>query len=111
MVDEEKKYLADILLAIDNINVHLQGKRDYTVFESSVTIRSAVKYEFSVIGEAVYELMKLKPAFNLTDAARIIGFRNKMIHEYDVIDNAQIWNIVVNYLPKLELEVKQLLES
>jgi uncharacterized protein with HEPN domain len=109
MDDEQKKYLTDILMAIENIDIHLQYKRDYRLFENSVTIRSAVKYEFSIIGEAIYELMKLKPSFTITDAAKIIGFRNKMVHEYDAIDHAQVWSIVVNYLPKLEREVKVLL--
>ena len=51
---QEKKYLADMLVAINNIDVHLQGKRDYEVFLKNITIQSAIKYEFSVIGEAMY---------------------------------------------------------
>jgi uncharacterized protein with HEPN domain len=69
-----------------------------------------VKYEFSIIGEAIYELMKLDKNIAITDAAKIISFRNKMVHDYDVIDNAQVWNIIVNYLPKLEEETKALLK-
>ncbi|MDB5281268.1 MAG: hypothetical protein JWO06_343 [Bacteroidota bacterium] len=111
MDDEEKKYLADIVLAIENLDVHLQGKRDYRLFEESVTVRSAVKYEFAVIGEAVSELLKLNASIGLTSAVKIISFRNKMVHEYDVIDNAQVWNIIVNYLPLLETEVRQLLKG
>ena len=60
---QEKKYLADMLVAINNIDVHLLGKRDYEVFLRNITIQSAIKYEFSVIGEAMYELLKLKPDF------------------------------------------------
>ncbi|MBS1595284.1 MAG: DUF86 domain-containing protein [Bacteroidetes bacterium] len=109
MDDQQRKYLADILMSIHNIDIHLQHKRDYFLFESNITIRSAVKYEFSVVGEAVYELMKLKPAFTITNASRIISFRNRIVHEYDTIDHAQVWTIIVNYLPKLESEVKALL--
>jgi uncharacterized protein with HEPN domain len=109
MSNEEKKFLADILHSIQNIDIHLQHKRNFVLFEGNVTIRSAVKYEFSIIGEAVYELLKLNKDLPLTDARKIISFRNKMVHEYDVIDNAQVWNIVINYLPKLETEVKDLL--
>jgi uncharacterized protein with HEPN domain len=111
MDDEQRKYLADVLMAIDNIDIHLQATRDYNLFDSNVTIRSAVKYEFSIIGEAIYELLKLKPAFNITDAPKIISFRNKMVHEYDAIDNTQVWAIIVNYLPKLENEVRGILSQ
>lgn len=104
-----EKFLVDIKMAMDRIDVHLQRKRDWNLFSQSITVQSAVKYEFSVIGEAVYELMKLKPDFTITNAIRIIGFRNRMVHEYDAIDNAQVWNIVVNYLPVLQKEVEELL--
>jgi uncharacterized protein with HEPN domain len=111
MEDEHKKYLLDIKLAIDNINIHLNNTRDYSLFDRSITIRSAIKYEFSIIGEAMYELLKLKPDFIITDAAKIISFRNKMVHEYDAIDNGQVWNIIINYLPRLKVEVIELLEK
>lgn len=54
--------------------------------------------------------MKLDKNIAITDATKIISFRNKMVHDYDVIDNAQVWNIIVNYLPKLEEETKALLK-
>jgi uncharacterized protein with HEPN domain len=108
---EQEKYLVDVQLAIERIDVHLQQKRDWNLFDKNITIQSAVKYEFSIIGEAIYELLKLKPTFVLTDAVKIVSFRNKMVHEYDAIDNVQVWNVIVNYLPKLEKEVKDLLEN
>lgn len=106
----EKKYLADMLSAINNIEVHLQGKKEYDLFYRNITVQSAIKYEFSVIGEAMYELLKLKPDFKLSHSVKIIGFRNKMVHEYDAIDNVQVWNVVINYLPLLKNEVEGLLK-
>jgi uncharacterized protein with HEPN domain len=111
MEDEYKKYLLDIKLAIGNIDIHMNHERNYTFFDKSITVRSAVKYEFSIIGEAMYELLKLKPDFAITDAVKIISFRNKMVHEYDAIDNGQVWNIIINYLPKLDREITDLLEK
>ena len=111
MSDEEEKFLVDVQLAIKRIDVHLQGKREWNLFDKNITVQSAVKYEFSIIGEAIYELLKLKPAFELTDALKIVGFRNKMVHEYDSIDNVQVWNVIVNYLPRLDNEIGALLEK
>jgi uncharacterized protein with HEPN domain len=111
MSSEQEKFLVDVQLAIKRIDVHPQHKRDWGLFDKSITIQSAVKYEFSIIGEAVYELLKLKPDFELTNALKIVGFRNKMVHEYDSIDNVQVWNIVVNYLPIPASEVGAILEK
>ena len=111
MSDEEEKFLVDVQLAVKRIDVHLQGKREWNLFDKNITVQSAVKYEFSIIGEAIYELLKLKPAFELTDALKIVGFRNKMVHEYDSIDNVQVWNVIVNYLPRLDNEIAALLEK
>ena len=111
MDDVQKKFLMDMKMSIDNINIHLGGKRDFALYENNITVRSAVKYEFSIIGEALYELLKLKPDFGVTDAKKIISFRNKMVHEYDAIDNAQVWNIIINYLPRLVVEVSTLLAT
>jgi uncharacterized protein with HEPN domain len=109
MSSEQEKFLVDVQLAIQRIDIHLQGKREWNLFGKNITVQSAVKYEFSIIGEAIYELLKLKPDFELTDAVKIIGFRNKMVHEYDSIDNVQVWNVVVNYLPRLNEEITGLL--
>jgi len=59
----------------------------------------------------MYELLKLKPDFDLNNSIKIVGFRNKMVHEYDAIDNAQVWNVVVNYLPTLKNEIEILLKK
>ena len=34
-----------------------------------------------------------------------------MVHEYDSIDNVQVWNIVVKHLPILNSEIEAALES
>ena len=47
----------------------------------------------------------------MTNAIKIVGFRNKMVHEYDAIDNTQVWNVVVNYLPTLKNEIEILLKK
>jgi uncharacterized protein with HEPN domain len=110
MSKEMAKYLADILSAIENINTHLQGKQDYKLFTENITIHSAVERELLVIGEATNRILQKDDNASISSARRIVSLRNKMIHEYDVIDDAQIWNIIVNHLPLLRKEVQQLLD-
>ncbi|MBW8040138.1 MAG: DUF86 domain-containing protein [Planctomycetes bacterium] len=42
---------------------------------------------------------------------RIIGFRNILIHGYDNIDEAIVWQAVTNHLPILIREVKEILST
>ncbi|MEB2784748.1 HepT-like ribonuclease domain-containing protein [Algoriphagus persicinus] len=36
--------------------------------------------------------------------------RNHLIHAYDSISDENIWSILVNHLPKLDLEMKKIME-
>ena len=109
MSKDAAKGLADILQAISNIEVHLQGKRDFRLFQENITVHSAVERELMIIGEAVNRLLKTFPEIRITDAKRIVGLRNKMIHEYDIVDDAQLWNIIINHLPTLKRDATELL--
>ena len=40
---------------------------------------------------------------------RIVGFRNRIIHGYDAVDDATVWGIVNEHLPRLLNEVQALL--
>jgi uncharacterized protein with HEPN domain len=55
--------------------------------------------------------MTVLPNHSLTNARKIVGFRNRLIHAYDAIDASMIWAIIKNYLQPLKDEVKSLLES
>jgi len=45
----------------------------------------------------------------ISEHYRIIGFRNILIHGYDVVDEAIVWQAVTNHLPILIGEVKEIL--
>jgi uncharacterized protein with HEPN domain len=74
-------------------------------------LRLAVERNFEIIGEAVARLAKIDPAIaaRIGDYAQIISFRNLLIHGYDLIDHAQVWNVVRSDLPTLEAEVETIL--
>ena len=56
-------------------------------------------------------ILKEDPVFPITEAYRIVGLRNQIIHGYDSISDENIWAILVNHLPKLRTEVDQLTEN
>lgn len=64
-----------------------------------------------IIGEAVNGILKTKPDFKLTKARKIIDTRNRIVHGYDSVSEDIVWSIIVKDIPKLEVEIKQLLDS
>ncbi|WP_423803168.1 DUF86 domain-containing protein [Paraflavisolibacter caeni] len=45
----------------------------------------------------------------LSNARKIVGTRNRIIHGYDTVSDEVIWGIIKNHLPILKQEVEQLL--
>jgi uncharacterized protein with HEPN domain len=74
---------------------------------------AGAKYEFQLIGEAINRIRKIDPdtATRITQHQQIIGFRHILVHEYDDIDDVQVWDIIQNSLPLLKSEVDALLRE
>ena len=109
MSDELQKYLADILKAIQEIEYFIGEKKNFRHFQSSAMLRAAVERKLEIIGEATNEALKIEKDLPITNARKIVDTRNKLIHGYDEVDMALVWNIVVKHLPLLEREVQSLL--
>lgn len=101
MQREPRAYLADILESCEAISTALSGMQidDYL---SSRLVRSSVEREFTIIGEAVLALSHKAPAIfeSITNARRIVDFRNRLTHEYPSVDDELVWA-----LAKIDLQV------
>lgn len=111
MLDEIKKYLFDIKQSIEEIESFLKDKT-YQDFINGTLIQSAAERKLEIIGEALNRIKKLdeKILDSITDAHRIIGFRNVIIHGYDVLDSKIIWDALQYNLPKLKKDIINLRE-
>jgi uncharacterized protein with HEPN domain len=74
-------------------------------------IQDAVIRNFEVIGEAANRLSDAARQGDGVPWARIIAFRNRLIHGYWSIDLVLVWDVIVNDLPKLKAEVSRLLNE
>lgn len=109
MMLEEKKLLIDIMQAILSVDEHLERHRNFSEYRANKTKRRAVERELEIIGEAVNKLLKINPSIKISYARMIVDLRNKVIHAYDNVNDTIIWNVVVNHLPVLQVEVDKLL--
>ena len=105
MTEQGKKYLSDILLAIELIEQFTSTIKDYDDYLVDLKTQSAIERQLSIIGEAVNKFDKLFPDSTLENAKKIVGLRNRLIHAYDKIDPAIIWAIFINHLMPLKTEI------
>ena len=108
---EIRTHLCDIRNAAKLI-LDSTGEVSIDQYEEDEMLRSAIERQFEIIGEATRRLANddQSIAEKITGYRTIIGLRNRIIHEYDNIDNQTLWNIIQNNLPTLLNEVTILLE-
>jgi len=109
MKDEATKHFIDILQAAEEIESFVRGM-DFEAYQNSPVTQRAVERNFEIIGEALnrikntnYDLLE-----KVSEHHRIIGFRNILIHGYDIVDEAIVWKAVTNHLPILVREIKEI---
>lgn len=76
-------------------------------------IRAAVEREFITIGEALNNLARVDSDLfaRIDQAVRIISFRNKLTHEYDMVDDALVWGVIQKSLSPLRVTCSALIDS
>jgi len=105
MTDQGKKYLSDILQAIELIEAFTSDISKFDDYISDLKTQSAVERQLGIIGEAVNKFEKIFPDSALINARKIVGFRNRLIHAYDAIDPSIIWVIIKKHLYPLKKEI------
>lgn len=109
MKHNPKKLYEDIIEAIIEIEDFEKGILSIEDFKSQIMAKKAIERNFTIIGEACTRLKALN--ITLENALKIIAFRNYIVHEYDKLDNETIYVILKRHLPKLKIEVQNLLNE
>ena len=97
------------MIAINNIEGSTKGAdaRQYGNYEISWIVERGIE----IIAEALKRILLFDQNIGITNTQKIIATRNKITHEYDVIDSYQLYLIVTRYLPILKTEVETILYS
>ena len=102
------KSLYDIKLAIEEIDSFLiNEEKIFLNYSNNTLLKRGIERNLEIIGEAVNRILRDTPEFEITNARRIIGLRNQIIHAYDSISDENIWSIVINHLPNLKTEIEE----
>jgi uncharacterized protein with HEPN domain len=112
MNDHTNKLLFDVLESGRNVCDWCRH-RTFAEYEADRQLRRAVEREFEIIGEALHRLSRDDPdtASHIGQISRIVGFRNRIIHGYDTVDDATVWGIISRHLPELLSKVEALLQE
>ena len=106
MTIQGKKFLSDILQAIELIESFIGDIKEFDNYLTDKKTQSAVERQLGIIGEALNKFEKLFPESQISNARKIVGFRNRLIHTYDSVDPSMVWAILKNHLGPLKDEVK-----
>jgi len=98
----------DILESISKIKRYTEGL-DKSSFSEDEMIVDAVVRNFEIIGEAANRISEQVKTENPdVEWRRIIGLRNRIVHEYFGIDINILWTIIENNLDDLKQQIEYL---
>jgi uncharacterized protein with HEPN domain len=102
--------LWDASQAADRITRFVAGKT-FQAYQADELLRSAVERQFEIIGESLAQLRSVdaETAASVPESARIVAFRNLLIHGYATVDDQIVWGVVEGSLPRLRDALKRLL--
>lgn len=91
---DPRTYLWDARQAAQRVMAFVAG-RTWEEYTTDDLLRSAVERQCEIIGEALNKLRQVAPdlAADIADLARIVAFRNVLVHGYSSIDDRLVWEI------------------
>jgi len=112
MARDPRACLADALQAADAIADFCE-KQTFRDYKSNRLLQSAVERQFMIVGEALAQLGRIDAelADRIPERARIVAFRNILVHGYAVVDDEQVWSAVETHLPRLRNVLTGLLDE
>ena len=110
MKKDDTVYLHHILDAIDLIEEYTQGMSENEFLSNSMA-HDAVVRQIEIIGEAARTISDdFRSLHTKMPWGKMIGIRNKIIHEYFNVNYAIVWDTVQEDLPALQKIIKSILE-
>lgn len=101
------QHIPDAIQNIENFSSN-KTKED---FYNDLMYRFSVERQLEVIGEAANNISSsFQELYSEVPWKKIISFRNFLAHEYFGLDLELIWGIVVDNLPQLKKDIRNILK-
>ncbi len=106
MDHDPKAYLHDIKKAGEDI-VEFTENLTFAQYENNKIVKAAVERKFLVIGEAMVRIRREYPELlsGISNREQIIGFRNVLVHGYDIVEDNIVWSAIMDGIPILLREI------
>lgn len=109
MKRDDTVYLHHILDAIQQFERYTKGMSENEFLSDSMT-HDAVVRQIEIIGEAARNISdKFREQHPNLPWGKMIGIRNKIIHEYFNVNYAIVWDTIKDDLPFLKKTIKKIL--
>jgi len=106
----DRARLQHIFDAIKEIESYITNS-SYEDFQTNSMMQFATVKQLEIIGEASNQLTEhFKKLYNEIKWREIVGLRNILIHEYFGIDTKIVWDILQIDLPKLKIQIEDILK-
>lgn len=116
MIKDPLIYLEQIKESIEIIENYTVGMKKSAFVRPSAlpagrqAIQDAVILRLEIIGEAARVVPEdFRKKYKEIPWRKIADFRNKLIHDYFGIDFDLVWNILQKDLPKLKIQIEEIL--
>lgn len=105
-----KKYLYDIVRAIEEMREHTDGKT-LEMYLQDLPLRAVAERALAIVTEALSQIGHQDPAIagKITGYREWVRMRTFLVHLYFDIDNKIVWETVQRDVPILEEEARELL--
>jgi uncharacterized protein with HEPN domain len=110
MKRDDTVYLHHILDAIGLIEEYTKGMSEDDFFTNSMA-HDAVVRQLEIIGEAARNISDgFRERHSKLPWGKMIGIRNKIIHEYFNVNYAIVWDTVSDDLPGLKKSIEKMIK-
>jgi uncharacterized protein with HEPN domain len=88
----------DLIVRLEDIRINKEQLTRFTdsfesedEYDQSLIHKLAFERIFQIIGEALFQIKKDFPEIEITDAAKIIGLRHVLAHDYFKVNHHILW--------------------
>lgn len=108
---DDRVYVGHMLDTANKAISFIQGSTRED-FDNNELLRLSLTHLLQVIGEAARRVsLDFRANYPQVDWKAIVGMRSKLVHDYLNVDEDILWDTVINELPSLIEELKEILKS